>query len=415
MAAKELNVGDVLPPVQLLEKEHFYKRDSLTLCVRPSCEGCQYDPRCQREEMFTRIGPGINIREAFRSRPGYRWVSIDFKGIELRVATQQSGEPTWMKAWLTGGDPHQEIAKIMFKKDEPTKAERDIGKMGNFGNLYLASIETFHALTTLTYNEAAVAWKKWWAAVPVYKQYTERQIAFYRKNLYVKTYFGRRREMAELIQKAQESEKSGKRGKKIGMGFCDRTSVNTDIQGTSADILKMAMVRVDRWVEKEKLRNDVKMFLTVHDELDFEIREQPNFYEICREIGRQMTMTPKGAKLPEIKNWRVPLEVDIEIGDNWGNMTHIKDLDPEGEDNSAEKKQTSVLNDSVVLQIASLREEDAPKLHMAIFKAANVEGVVKVPLKFQMGDRVYQSGTLGKVSESFLRKELEGIPGIRFN
>jgi len=413
-AKKPLEVGDVKPPKQLVELEHFYTRDKSNYCIRPSCDGCQYDSACQREEMFIKIGPGINIREAFRVRPGYKWVCIDFAGIELRVAALLSGEPVWVRAFQEDRDLHMEMAKIMFRTDDPDKAQRDIAKMGNFGNLYLSSIETFWHLTTLTYNEAAVAWKKWWAAVPTYEKWTRNQEEYYKAHGHVWTFFRRKREMKAMIAKAEANEGKGKgkkAGKKVGHGFCKRTSVNSPVQGTSADLLKMAMTRVDDFLTKEKLRDDVKMMLTVHDELDFEIRETPAMYEILREIGRQMTLTPKGKVLPTIPNWNIPLKVDIELGDNWGNLVGIDDLDPATKDLPKPEK-APPKRDQVVLRVSGITSEDASRLHMAIFQAANVQNVVKVPLMIMMGDRAYASKALDKVSEGHLRRLIQGIPGV---
>src|SRR6516165_794304 len=236
---KTLEVGDVKPPKQLLtyypdpekklqhpEEKYFYIRDKANYCVRPSCEGCGYDPVCQREEMVIKIGPGINIREAFRVRPGFKWACIDFAGIELRVAALLSGEPVWVKAFQEDRDLHQEMAKIMFRTEEPDKAQRDVAKMGNFGNLYLSGVDTFWKLTTLTEHEAAIAYLKWWAAVPTYKRWTLNQEAYYKQHKHVWTFFRRKREMKAMIAKADGNVAGGTgkkvSGKKVGHGFCKR-------------------------------------------------------------------------------------------------------------------------------------------------------------------------------------------------
>jgi hypothetical protein len=184
------------------------------------------------------------------------------------------------------------------------------------------------------------------------------------------------------------------------------------VQGTSADLLKLAMTRVDDFIEKERLRDDVKMMLTVHDELDFEIRESPAMYEILRDIGRQMTLTPKGAKLPLIPNWDIPLKVDIEVGDNWGNLVGIDDLDPETKDRPRVEP-APVQRDQVTLVVSGMVKTDLQAVHLAIYKAANAQGVVKVPLILKMGDREYTSKALEKVSEFTLRREVQGIPGVK--
>lgn len=412
---KPLEVGDVKPPKQLLEEDKFYIRDNVKYCVQPSCEGCGYDPICKREEMIIKIGPGINIREAFRARPGFKWACIDFAGIELRVAALLSGEPVWVKAFQEDLDLHSEMGKIMFRVDEPDKAQRDIAKMGNFGNLYLSGVDTFWHLTTLTFEEAAVVWKKWWNAVPTYKKWTENQASYYKEHGHVWTFFRRKREMKAMIAKANENVGKGKgkkAGKKMGHGFCHRTAVNSPVQGTSADLLKMAMTRVDSFITKQKLRDDVKMMLTVHDELDFEIRENAAMYEILRDIGREMTLTPKGKVLPTIPNWNIPLKVDIEIGDNWGNLVGIDDLDPTTKDLPKPEK-VLPKRDDVTLLVSGITTEDANRLHMAIFQAANVQNVVKVPLLIKMGDREYSLKSLGRVSEGHLRRLVQGISGVK--
>ena len=415
---KPLEVGDVKPPKQLLEQDHFYTRDNTTYCVRPSCEGCKYNPVCTREELIVKIGPGINIREAFRVRPGFKWACIDFAGIELRVAALLSGEPVWVKAFQDDRDLHQEMAKIMFRTETPDKAQRDIAKMGNFGNLYLAGVDTFWQLTTLTYAEAAIAWKKWWAAVPDYQKWTENQGEYYKKHGHVWTFFRRKREMKAMIAKADGNTGDGKgkgkkvTGKKMGHGFCHQTSVNSPVQGTSADLLKIAMTRVDSFLTKQKLRDDVKMMLTVHDELDFEIRDNPSMFEILRDIGREMTFTPKGSVLPTIPNWNIPLKVDIELGDNWGNLSDIDDLDPATKD-LPKPERALPKRDEVTLLLSGVTTEDADRLHMAIFQAAHVPNVVMVPLLIKMGDRSYSSSTLAKVSEGHLRRLVQGISGVK--
>jgi hypothetical protein len=416
-AVKTLKVGDVLPPFQLIEDGQFYNRDNVKYCVRPECEGCQYDPVCKRQERRTKIGTGVNIREAFRARPGFVWASIDFRGIELRVAAQESGEPMWKNAFLTGRDLHTETARVMFKTDTPGKDDRDTAKCGNFNLLYLGSVETFHGFSPkLTFNEAAIAFKAWWAAVPIYKSWTEKIKIYIDQYKYTKTWSGRKGELKDMIARTMDKDGKVKQstGKKSGMNHIYRKGINAIIQGGAADLLKIAMVRVTEFIEREKLEQSVKMLLTVHDELDFEILDNSEKFEILREIGRQMTLTPKGERLPQISNWKVPLEVDIEVGPNWGDMKDINDLDPNGEPQDT-KVSPPPRKDVAVLQIASLRsEEDALRLHNAIFKASNVEGVVKIPLEVKMGDRIYGHDVLTRVASDFLRKEIEGIPGIKF-
>ena len=252
--------------------------------------------------------------------------------------------------------------------------------------------------------------------MPVYKTWSEIIKASIDRDGFTKTWSGRKGELRDLIAYVSCNDGKGKQnnGKKSGMNHVYRKGINAVIQGGAADLLKIAMVRVTEFVEREKLEQAVKMLLTVHDELDFEILDNSEKYEILREIGREMTLTPKGQRLPQIKNWRVPLEVDIEIGPNWGDMKDINELDPDGIPQEV-KVNPPPKKDIAVLQIASLRSDaDLYRLNNAIFKAGNVEGVVKIPLELRMGDRVYGHGAVGKVASDYLKREVEGIPGIKF-
>jgi hypothetical protein len=129
-------MADDLPPIgkrkpPFLELDQFWRGSGETYCFRPTCEGCRWDPTCERENTLVPVGPGLNIRRAFRSAPGYQIVSIDYKGIELRVAGQLSGEQVFIKAFREGRDLHQEMAKLAFKTPTPTKEQRRQAKCAN--------------------------------------------------------------------------------------------------------------------------------------------------------------------------------------------------------------------------------------------------------------------------------------------
>lgn len=411
---KKVNIGDIIPDKLLMERGQFYQRGGSVYCFRPACVGCSYDAQCDRQETMLKVGPGVNVREAFVARVGFKIAAIDFRGIELRVAAQLSGEPVWVEAFQSGNDDlHTAMAKVCFKTDSPTDKQRKTAKCGNFNNLYLGSARNMQTLSDLTEPEAIIAHRSWWAAVPTYKKWTERQIAIYRQQSYVETCFHRKRNMLGMIAAAKENEsKTGKKGgRKVGWGYCDRSSINTQIQGSSADLLKIAMVRVDRWIRSNKLQNDIKMLLTVHDELVFEVRDCPDMYEWLREIGRQMTQTPKGEVLPKIDGWRVPLAVDIEIGCSWGDMVKIEDLDPQVEAVRSIVSTPQELDECLVI-ISSLTKDQLPKFQMAVFQASNRSNTIKVPLKVQMGHNAYHSRTMYKVDPIYLKQALQGMAGI---
>ena len=146
--AEDLLIGDKSPPV--LELGQFWRHMGQTYCFRPqtgkdpnsACVGCRWETSCQKSHTETKVGAGLNIRRAFRARPGFKLVAIDYRGIELRVAAQLSGEPVWKDAFLNGRDLHTEMAKIAFHTETPTKAQRDQAKCCNFGNLFLGNVYT---------------------------------------------------------------------------------------------------------------------------------------------------------------------------------------------------------------------------------------------------------------------------------
>lgn len=400
-------VGEVRPPV--LELDQFWRSLGDTLCFRPTCDGCRWNPTCQREETTAKIGPGLNLRRAFRARPSYLLAAIDYKGIELRVAAQISGERFWSDAYINGRDPHTEMAKAAFKTNAPSKSERDAAKCANFGNLYLGTVHTLQRQSALTMPEAVFIWTEWWKNVPTYKHWTEcqKRIAETQKKVY--TLFHRKRDLTSLIEEAENPTK-GKKGKS-GWPFIHRTAVNSPIQGTSADLIKMAMVNVRNWIKKDA--PDVRMLLTVHDELVFEIKDDQHIFDTARQIAKIMS-------LPELVkfNWRVPIECDIEIGPNWAELYDINKLDKKskekGDQNQNGAAPVRLARDGVVLIVnAKLTEHNLTRLELAIEKASKPTGeVVLVPLKLMISGQTYRSGTEAKVNEMLLRQLVNQIPGV---
>lgn len=223
-------IGERKPPH--LELGQFWRYDGQIYCFRPSCEGCKWDSSCQREEVEIKVGSGLNIRKAFKAPPGYKLVSVDYKGIELRIAAQLSGEPVFVKAFQEGRDLHKDMAKICFKTNDPTKEQRDQAKCCNFGNLYLGTPYTLARQSDLTLTQAIFIHGAWWKNLPIYKLWTEKQLVFAKEHKFIQTFFQRRRDLSDMIKRAIEEEATGKRGKgKSGWDFIHRTATNSPIQG----------------------------------------------------------------------------------------------------------------------------------------------------------------------------------------
>jgi hypothetical protein len=413
MAGKEILIGDIKPPT--LELGQFWRSDNKTYCFRPTCEGCKYDPTCVREEVEAKVGPGLNIRRGFRSRPGYKIVSIDYKGIELRVAAQLSKEPVFLKAFLEDKDLHMEMAKLAFKTDTPTKSQRDQAKCANFGNLFLGNPHTLARQSDLSLPEAIFIHREWWRNLPQYKSWTDRQLIIAKTQHKVTTFFGRVRGLSDLIRQAEAEEAGAKRGKgKGGWGFVHRTSVNSPVQGTAADLMKLAMVLVHDWIVKNQLEDRVRLLLTVHDELVFEVADDCYLLQTCEDIAKEMC--------PDLTKWgwTVPILTDIEIGDNWAELEHIKVLkkkagivEPEVQGVIAEVQRPRQVDGVLLVVNTKLSQTNLISLQNAILQASLPNGeAVKVPVKIQIMGKQYRSGTQAKVYEPLLRKYLKNIPGV---
>jgi len=420
MAVELPPIGSKKPP--LLELGHLWRYNGATYCFREMCEGCKFDPTCQREETIIKVGSGINIRRAVKAPPGFKIVSIDYKGVELRVAGQLSGEPSFIKAFKEGRDLHYEMAKLCFKTETPTKEQRRQTKCANFGNLFLGNAYTLARQSDLDLFQAAFVWNAWWRSVPYYKRWTEQQFEFAKANKFVSTFFGRRRPMEDMIERAIKEEITNTKGKgKGGWGFVKRTSVNSPVQGTAADLMKLALLKVDEWITKNGLEDRVILILSVHDELVFYVKDDEYLVQTCRDIQKVMC--------PDLSNWgwQVPIETDCEIGDNWALLTGLDALDPRVQSNNpgdiSESYRPQVPPDRIVLVVnTQLTETMRVRLENALLRSSRAmdpnspEPAVLVPVKMKIAGKLYSPGSATggklKVNEYLLRNLVKTIPGI---
>ena len=400
---------------EYLELGHFWRYNGQTYCFKTECTGCKYEPTCKRSLTWVGTGPGINPRRAFRARPGYKIVAIDYKGIELRVAGQLSKENFFIRAFKESLDLHTEMAKTAFKTQNPNKEQRRQAKCANFGNLFLGTPHTLARQSDLSLPEAIFVHGAWWGALPDYKKWTDLQLEEAKTKGYVQTFFGRVRRLDDLIERAQQEELTKTKGVgKGGWGFVHRTSVNSPVQGTAADLMKIAMVSVTSWIEREKLQDEVRLLLTVHDELVFEVLDDNDFIKRCRLVASKMCPDLSGW------GWNVPIETDVEFGDNWAELTHIDDVDPKPTTNkqSGEVKIQGPADEILLILNTRLDEHTQLKLSRAILKAQHPDDpmVVKIPLKIMIAGKVYRAGDPGspkvKVFEPELRRLVQDIPGV---
>ena len=203
-----------------------------------------------------RTEEGSKLRAFLQARPGWKLLDADYSQIELRVLAHISKDKAMQKAFQEGADIHTTTAAQVFKLPEEmiTPAMRFRAKAVNFGIVYGISAFSLSQDTGVSVQEADQYIKGYLETYSGVRQYMEDTVAFAKENGYVKTMFGRRRNLPELAS-----------AKKTMRSFGERVAMNTPIQGTAADIIKIAMIRVYRRLRQEGLR--ARLILQVHDEL----------------------------------------------------------------------------------------------------------------------------------------------------
>jgi len=254
------------------------------------------NPNLQNIPVRTELGR--EIRAAFIASPGHLLLSADYSQIELRILAHLSEDPVLVEAFRRGEDIHSRTAQEVFgvAPFAQTPEHRRVAKVINFGVIYGLSAFGLAQQLGIDTKEAAKFIGAYFERYSGVKKYLDGQIAEVRKTGFTKTLFGRTRPIPE-INSPQPSLRS----------FAERTAMNTPMQGTAADLIKLAMIEMDR-----RLADDFKsrMILQVHDELLFEAPET----EIPRLTGLVKEVMEGAHKL------RVPLLVDTKSGPNWRDM-----------------------------------------------------------------------------------------------
>lgn len=243
-----------------------------------------------------RTDDGREIRRAFTASPGNVFFSADYSQIELRIVAALSGDRTMIDSFRRGIDIHRATAAQIYgvATDEVTDEQRRHAKTANFGILYGISAFGLAQRLHISRGEAKELIDNYRASFPSISQYMEKQIESARANGYVTTQFGRRRMLPDINSRNV-----------VVRGFNERNAINAPIQGTAADIIKIAMVRIARRFEEEGLRS--KMIMQVHDELNFDV--VPDELERVKAI---VTKEMEGAWQSE-----VPLTASEGIGPTW--------------------------------------------------------------------------------------------------
>ncbi len=251
------------------------------------------DPNLQN--IPVRTEEGRRIREAFVPQADYRLVSADYSQIELRIMAHIAEDENLLAAFKAGKDIHQATAAEIFAipLDQVSSEQRRYAKVINFGLIY--GMSAYGLAGNLKIERAAAQQyiAKYFERYPGVAQYMERTREEARTNGYVETVFGRRLWLPDI--KANGPRRQG----------AERAAINAPMQGTAADLIKLAMVAVQNWLEREQLKT--KMLLQVHDELVFEAPPE--------ELEHLKSSLPQ--LMGSIAELKVPLIVSIGVGDNW--------------------------------------------------------------------------------------------------
>lgn len=239
---------------------------------------------------------GQQIRGAFVAGEGKKIISADYSQIELRLIAEISGEENMIKAFQNGEDIHASTAAKLFKVplEEVTKTQRSQAKTVNFGIIYGQGAFALAEQTGLSRSEAKQLIDSYYETYPKLKEFMAEQVQKARQMGYVETILGRKRHLKDINS-----------NNFVVKGHAERNAVNAPIQGSAADIIKMAMIKIDEAFEKENLQT--KMLLQVHDELLFESPEQE--VEAASIVIRKEMETAFASK--------VPLLVELGTGKNW--------------------------------------------------------------------------------------------------
>ena len=261
------------------------------------------DPNLQN--IPTRSEEGRRIRRAFVAAPGFILLSADYSQIELRVLAHLSGEPTLIDAFACDEDIHTRTAREILGDSRALDAEaRRLAKVINFGIIYGMGPQRLAGELGIPLSEAVDYIKRYFERLPGVRGYVEQTLKNARACGYVTTMYGRRRYLPEL-----NGPDGGARAQ------AERIAVNTPIQGSAADLIKLAMVRLHATLAERRL--PARIVLQVHDELLLEV-QNASLDAVREALSREME---------GVAGLRVPLRVELKIGPNWGELQPLARTD----------------------------------------------------------------------------------------
>lgn len=283
---------DALP--QLVNKRTGHIHTSYNQAVTSTGRLSSSNPNLQN--IPVRDENGKEVRKAFIPDEGETFFSADYSQIELRIMAHLSQDPNMLDDFNSGHDIHQATAAKVFKvpMEEVTSSMRRKAKTANFGIIYGISAFGLAERMEVSRSEAKQLIDDYFATYPRVKEYMDKSIEKAREKGYTETLFGRRCQLPDINSRNA-----------VVRGYAERNAINSPIQGTAADIIKIAMINIDRRMKDEGMKS--KMILQVHDELNFSVThdEKERLQSLVTEEMQ------KAAKLS------VPLIAECGWGDNW--------------------------------------------------------------------------------------------------
>ena len=289
---------DVLP--KLVNKKtgriHTTYNQAITATGRLSSS----DPNLQNIPVRTNLGR--EIKKAFMAESGNILIVADYSQIELRIVASLSKDKNMIEIFKKGEDIHRATAAIVngVKLDDVTPEMRRAAKAVNFGVLYGMGVYGLSQGAKISAYEAKDFIAKYFAKFSGVRKYLDQTLEFARKEGFVETLFGRRRYLPELQAGNFQTRHA-----------TERMAINHPVQGTAADLMKMAMIEIDEKIKLLKYKKDsVRMILQVHDELVLEVKKglEKQVAQMVKEI------------MENVVKLNVPVEVDINIGERWGEI-----------------------------------------------------------------------------------------------
>jgi DNA polymerase-1 len=239
---------------------------------------------------------GKAIRRAFVPQSGWTLVSADYSQIELRILASLSGDQALSRAFRTGGDIHRETASLLFgiEPEDVQDQHRRVAKTINFSVIYGISPFGLSKRLGVSRSEASRFIRMYFQRYPDVERYFDGLVERAKETGYVQTLLGRRRVIANINSQNRNLSDAAR-----------RVAINTPVQGTAADLIKTAMVRIDRELRERGMSS--RMLIQVHDELVFETpsKEREELKEMVREI------------MEKAVSFDVPITVNVSEGRNW--------------------------------------------------------------------------------------------------